>query len=107
MKAEDFLCRAKAAAAAAWQVTRTAVPGPELLAPRFARDVGENDDDDKVGAGRRRGGQISAPKLEHELSIENRCDKNAVTGHGTYKSYGVSKAGVSIMGGFVRESLEN
>ena len=69
VKAEDFLRRAKVAAAAAWERTRIAAPGPELIAPRIPRDVGDNDDDDDAGVGRRRGGRISAPQLQRELSI--------------------------------------
>ena len=69
VKAEDFIRRAKAAAEAAWEQMRTAAPGPTPNAPRIARDIGDNDNDDDGGTGRHRGGRISAPQLQHELSI--------------------------------------
>lgn len=65
VRAEEFLCRARAAAEEAWRRCVSGAIGPEAEAPRVLVEVGDDPEKGKVKAGQARGRRqrIPAPLL--------------------------------------------
>jgi hypothetical protein len=80
VKAEEFLRRAKVASASAWTHMVRDGAGPEPPAPRIAREVGEQADDE-ANENNGRGRRISAPQLQRELSVLSDGTSKATGGH--------------------------